>query len=515
MYLKKTIFSALTVALLSSCLSLPSLLPGSDEPAEADLVQLKEITISNHDYCIRIPAGASLQLNVESRPDSPQNYPYTWHSAAPEIVQVDQKGTMTARETGITHVSVSLPARYDYYSTDDTPMEDSVTVLVYNDTNLHRIDPPTIDKSAHFGEELALSADGNTLLICAPGLGKVFLYERDGEEFTLKTTFEGRADISRGFGESASLSADGSRAAVGSIGDNASGAVYLYAAKGDSWALETVIEGPAVEGDRVKNYFGWTVALNNAGTELWAAAPYEEGPGRIHIYRLEEGEWRENQILKPETDRNHNRYMFGYSIDIGGDDHFAIVGVPSADRSRAAGKKSGRIYTYEKKGNLWVPTYQNGLAGSVADHRYGHSVAATGDSSLFFSGIPHLGRGNSGGVEVFDRQAGPIILTLDRLYVHQDFGQSVSASEDGSKLLVGVAAFSGEGMGLLFDQHDGKWRQLTGLSFITPPSEKKNFPSLGKSTALSADGSVAVVGAPEDDTHQRDAGCVYYRLLTP
>ncbi|MCF7928657.1 MAG: Ig-like domain-containing protein [Spirochaetales bacterium] len=524
------LFILLPVFFLASCFSVtPPLIffgdSGNDAQASAkssapEPVTLKEINISWNGYCISIPKGESLQLEFETRPESSEQLPYTWKSFDSDTVRVDKDGKITGLEYGMARISVSLPAEYNYYENIDEPLTDKATVLVYNDTNLQRIDPPEIQEMAHFGEKIALSAEGKTLLISSPGIDKAYLYELEGGGFTLKKSLAGRAEWSGGFAEAVSLSADGRRAAVGSLGDKYSGAVYLYAKKDGEWIRERIVEGPPVEGRKVKNYFGWAVALNNAGDELWVSAPYEAGPGRIHIYRLKEGTWSETGVLKPETGKGNTKYMFGYSMDISADGLFAVVGVPSAV-SGISNNTSGRVYTYEKKDGLWVKTYHNGFVDPVVkrsirypDHRYGHSVAAIGDNSLFFSGIPKLGRGHAGGVEVFDRRSGPGLLTLDRKFVHQKLGQSVSASEDGRWLLAGAGAFGGEGAGLLYHhKKDGTWNLFMGSIFITPAGEKENWPSLGKSTALSADAAVAVVGAPDDDTRVRDAGCVYYRLI--
>jgi len=192
---------------------------------------------------------------------------------------------------------------------------------------------------AAFGTAIALSADGNTMAICAcdedgldPGVGAaqwqadipaaertravdgsagaVYVYRREGPTWVFDTYIKssniGPNDI---FGSRLALSADGTVLAAGapqergggsgidpSIIDTSapeSGAVYLFERTAQGWHQAAYVKAAdAAEYDS----FGSGVALNGAGDLLAAAAPGAEGAtgdlrdaGAVHIFTRSQG----------------------------------------------------------------------------------------------------------------------------------------------------------------------------------------------------------------------------------
>ena len=91
-------------------------------------------------------------------------------------------------------------------------------------------------EEGHFGQSVALSADGNTALVGAPtagsGAGAVLVFTRTGSTWTQQaelTPTSGEEIGSGGFGSSVALSKDGDTAVIGAPGDTGGvGAAWVF-----------------------------------------------------------------------------------------------------------------------------------------------------------------------------------------------------------------------------------------------------------------------------------------------
>lgn len=120
------------------------------------------------------------------------------------------------------------------------------------------------------GAAVALSSDGNTLLIGSPGVidtylnqGAAYVYKRNGTTWSLSKRLD-PSDPSEGavFGYSVALSADGKHALVGSpyrSGNNSTyGGVYYFFYNGLDWALQSIFQ--------TADHFGMDLVMDDAAT---------------------------------------------------------------------------------------------------------------------------------------------------------------------------------------------------------------------------------------------------------
>src|SRR5688572_3754331 len=181
---------------------------------------------------------------------------------------------------------------------------------------------PAVTKSgAHFGNAVALSADGNTMAVAAfwdsssatgvngdpndqsiPQAGAVYVFVRNGGTWTQQaylkasnTGEKGQGDVPGDgdqYGFSVALSGDGNTVAVGAMtedsnssaingnqADNSAisaGAVYVYARTGTAWAQQAYIKAPTPAEFTNGDLFGYSVSLNADGSTL-AIGAYDEG----------------------------------------------------------------------------------------------------------------------------------------------------------------------------------------------------------------------------------------------
>jgi hypothetical protein len=223
-----------------------------------------------------------------------------------------------------------------------------------------------------FGDDLALSADGATLVVAAlledsaaTGIdgnqaddsamdaGAVYVFTRAGTLWTqqayVKASNTGAGDT---FGEVA-LSGDGSTLAVGATaeasaatgiggnqGDNASGvagAVYVFTRAGTTWTQEAYVKA---SNTGANDWFGLAVALSADGSTLAVGASSEDS---------------------------------------------AATGV-GGDQTNESAMVAGAIYMFERAGTTWTQHAYVKASNTGAGDQFGGRIALSADSSTLVAG---------------------------------------------------------------------------------------------------------------------------------
>ena len=152
------------------------------------------------------------------------------------------------------------------------------------------------------------------------------------------------------------------------------------------------------------------------------------------------------------------------------------------------------------------------------EDRFGHAVALSGDGTTALLGAPldeNLNGPNSGSAYVFTREGdewGPAgKLAAADGDVGDQFGAAVALSADGTVALVGAPRDedpldSDYGSAYLFALEGGEWRQTAKLVTRTGGPLLERF---GWSVALSADGTRAIVGAPSGGPEHNGAASIF------
>ena len=202
-----------------------------------------------------------------------------------------------------------------------------------------------------FGAALAVNRDA--VLVASPGAGgdgRVFVYRpRESELGNITIAPPDSLEAGARFG--AALAVEGGRLLIGAPGARqGSGLVFSYRRfNNGEWEFQQVLssgsgEGeeeeagragadevdetdaaPGAEGAESADAFGATLAL--LGDELWVGAPRAlSGSGRIHRFRLIDGDWRPAPLDAPEAGRGA---ALGSAIALG--TSAAVVGAPGTD----------------------------------------------------------------------------------------------------------------------------------------------------------------------------------------
>ena len=293
-----------------------------------------------------------------------------------------------------------------------------------------------------FGEAVALSADGTTLVVGASGessnatgvdgpqadnsaanSGAVYVFSRSGATWSQQTYVKAsNTDAGDRFGEAVALSADGATLAVGAVGeasnatgidglqaDNAatqSGAVYVFSRSGSAWAQQTYVKASNTgAGDR----FGISLALSADGTTLAVGASDEDSSttginglqgdnaaiqsGAVYVFSRSRGAWSQQAYVKASnTDVDDD---FGISLALSADGATLAVGARLED-SNALGLNgleadntavnSGAVYVFSRSGAAWTQQAYVKASNTDAGDRFGEAVALSADGTTLAVG---------------------------------------------------------------------------------------------------------------------------------
>ncbi len=354
--------------------------------------------------------------------------------------------------------------------------------------------------SAQRGYSVALSADGSTAIVGAPGdnsnTGAVHVFARTGVNWSQqgpKLTVTGM--IGQGYlGTSVSLSADGNTALVGSYGDNCfNGSAYVFTRSSGTWTQQggKLLPSGAVGSSR----FGYSVSISADGNTALVGAFGDNGNvGAVYVFVRISGSWFQ-QGTKLVPSGLIGTGFAGYSVSLSGDGNVALVGA-YGDNSNV-----GAAFVFARSGGVW---FQNGPklvpSGGVGQGQFGLSASMSADGTTAIIGAAK-DNGNAGAAYVFTRSGGSWVQQGSKLVPigasgASQFGQAVSLSQDGSSALVGAKDDSAlVGASYVFGRTSGSWFQQ-GPKLVPVGGTGSGW--FGQSVALSADGHSALVGADHD-----------------
>jgi hypothetical protein len=297
-----------------------------------------------------------------------------------------------------------------------------------------------------FGTAVALSADGNTLVVGAPledtnargiggdqgndlqtDAGSVYVFTRSGGTWTQQAYVKAsNTEAGDGFGISVTLSADGNTLAVGAnfedsaatgindlIGqdDNSAlnaGAVYVFTRSGIAWSQQAYVKA---SNTGVGDQFGISAALTGDGNTLAVGAPRE-------------------------------------------DSNATGIGGSQTDNTQT---DAGAVYVFTRSGATWNQQAYVKASNTVSGDAFGGSVAVSSDGNTFAVGAGNVAS-QAGAVYVFARSGSDwsqqaIVKGLNT-EAFDIFGSSSALSGDGNTLAVGATGEAGNATGIGGDQTD-------------------------------------------------------------
>jgi hypothetical protein len=387
------------------------------------------------------------------------------------------------------------------------------------------------------GYSVALSADGNTAVVGAPNdgdfAGAVWVFARWGGRWAQQgpklTAPEGSGegggspcDETAGeeaeecaFGRSVALSADGSTVLIGGPRSTGPcqrtgppkecrnhGAAWLYARAGSGWSLVGTLTGGPEEG--AEGRFGRSVALSADGSTAAVGGPSDLGGlGTAWVFTRSGSTWSQQGPMLTGGGEEAGAGHFGGSVALSGDGNTVLVGAPGD------GGYKGAAWLFARSGSSWT---QQGakLTGSndeEGEGQFGYCVALSADATTALIG----GRGDAGrgAAWVFTPSGGTWVQQGPKLTGGAEvggeaprFGSSVALTANGNVALIGAPYDSSAvGAAWLFARSKGSWTQQgSKLTSGAEPASKVRKGRFGSSVALRSDGLTALIGAPTEDS---------------
>jgi len=228
--------------------------------------------------------------------------------------------------------------------------------------------------------------------------------------------------VSRAFGYSVALSADGATFAVGAYMERSnatgvngkrarnisdlSGAVYVFTRTDSVWSQQAYIKASNTgEGD----LFGTSVTLSADGGTLAVGAESEDSnatgvngnqadnsasdSGAVYVFTRTGSAWSQQAYVKASNTGAVD--TFGRSVALSGDGSTLAVGADSED-SNASGingnqadntrEGSGAVYVFTRTGSVWSQQAYVKASNTGAGDWFGHSVALSADGETFAAG---------------------------------------------------------------------------------------------------------------------------------
>ncbi|HSX95610.1 MAG TPA: integrin, partial [Hydrogenophaga sp.] len=247
------------------------------------------------------------------------------------------------------------------------------------------------DQNDSFGTSLALSADGQTLVVGAPGEdssstdpldnsgsanGAVHVFTRSGaawqQEAYLKASVPGSHDR---FGTSLALSADGLSLVVGAPGEDSTsadpldnsgsdnGAVHVFTRSGATWQQEAFLKASVPDSN---DRFGISLALSADGQTLAIGAPGERSAGTdpldnsggaycgaAYIFRRSGATWQQQAFLKASVPDANDYFGVGLALSadgltlaVGANQESSIATGIGGDANDDSAQSSGAAYLF-------------------------------------------------------------------------------------------------------------------------------------------------------------------------
>lgn len=353
---------------------------------------------------------------------------------------------------------------------------------------------------SQFGNAVAMSANGNTAVIGAWKennlAGAAYVYVRSGGSWVQQgpaLLAGSEAASSAQFGSSVAISGDGNTILIGALSDNAEiGSAFVFTKSGGVWVRQGTKLQPT-GGIGPKQLFGASVALSGDGSVALVGAWHDNNQvGAVYTFTRSGGAWTQSgSKLVPQSGLGG---YFGASVSLSSDGGTAAVGAPLSDRT----------FVFVRSGSVWngqgpalVPSGAIGPGG----YTFGNAVMLSASGDVLAIGSysdDRDGNGNGlGAAYVFQRsggtwsQQGPkLVPSLTSL---RYFGYSIGLSGDGSTLLVGMPGGDGAaGAAFAFVRHGTNW--VADGPPLSAPSG-----NYGNAVAVNGDGRIALVGAWNDN----------------
>lgn len=315
-----------------------------------------------------------------------------------------------------------------------------------------------------FGTSVALSSDGLTLAVGAPGFditgtssaGRVTVYRYSGSAWIQRGDPIVGTSTTRSLGTSVALRADGTRVAIGSPqgGGSTEGLVQVFDFT-TAWTLVDV----AIPGGVANAQSGTSLALSSDGDRLAIGGiGNASGVGQVRVFELAAGAWGP---LGAAINGATAGASLGRSVDLNAAGDTLAIGAP--------GVGNGQVSVYALTGGAWA-VKGTALSGEVAGDEFGYAVALNDAGTRLVAGarLADDPGASAGAVRSFVFESGSwqiVGQTITGEAAGDEAGFAVSMSGTGLRIAIGApkkSTFTGQVR--IFDYPEPPAPTITGAT---------------------------------------------------
>jgi len=392
-----------------------------------------------------------------------------------------------------------------------------------NVTQQAKIQASDAQASDRFGKSVSISNDGNTAIVgayledtTADGAGSAYIFTRSGTTWSQQAKIQASdAQAYDYFGIDVSISSDGNTAIVGAYsedtGGNEAGAAYIFTRSGTTWSQQAKIQASDIQ---AIDYFGQSVSISSDGNTAIVGAYGEDTTageaGSAYVFTRSGTSW--SQQAKIQASNAGSADIFGIAVSISGDGNTAIVGAYNEDTTAT---DSGAAYVFTRSGTTWSQQAMIKASDAQSGDRFGQyvSISSDGNTAIVGAWSEDTTATDAGSAYIFTRSgttwSQEAKIQSSDVQAGDNFGQSVSISDDGNTVIVGAknedTTATDAGAAYVFTRSGTTWSQEAKIQ----SSDAQASDRFGQYVSISGDGNTAIVSASNEDTTATDAGSVY------
>ena len=368
----------------------------------------------------------------------------------------------------------------------------------------------------NFGNSVSISGDGTRAIAGVwlkdvsgqSSAGAALVFSRSGTTWTLEQTIDNPTPAgSDNFGASVSIDSTGTRVIIGAYQEDTgafgAGSAYVYSRSGTTWTLEQEINNPTPV---INDFFAAHVSIDDNGDRVLISNMYDDigadDTGSAYIYSRSGITWTlEQEILNPDPVLND--YFSRVGLDINGSGNRVIIGAYSKDNGADG---AGSVYVYSRSDTTWSLEQEINNPSPVSGDNFGYAISVNSDGDRVIIGAYNndTGASNAGSAYVYSRSG--TTWSLEQTINNPSpgsgdyFGNSVSISGDGSRIIIGAygesTGFSDSGAVYSYSRTDTTWRLEEEI--LNPTGAISDYFSRD-AVSITNDGSRVIIGNENED----------------
>ncbi len=269
--------------------------------------------------------------------------------------------------------------------------------------------------------------------------------------------------------------------------------------------------GSDIDGETAGDWSGYSVSLNSDGSVVAIGEPENDGngdgAGQVRVYQNNNGTWSQ---IGADINGEAIGDNFGSSVSLSADGSILAVGAPDNDGN---GSDAGHVRIFENNGGTWSQLGQD-IDGEDGGDGFGTSVSLSADGNIVAIGAPYNddNASTSGHVRVYQYNSSTgqweqIGQDIDGENSGDVSGTSVALNDDGTVVVIGApnndenGSKSGQVRVFEYNSSNSLWEQK-GQSLYG----ENQYYDAGKSVSINSDGTVIAMGIPRNDDHLTEAG---------